>query len=181
VGALEEICLIEAKLKGFDDLLKNLEIMKTEAGLKGARTAGRKAAIVIRDAAIENAKQIDDPQSAEDISKNIVVQFGKAFANTGDVTFRVGVMGGAKTYANTKGNVRAGKAGKSYATGGDKSNPGGDTFYWRFIEFGTSKLPARPFMLPALRDNIGKATQVFITEYDKILERTAKKLKKNEL
>jgi hypothetical protein len=36
-------------------------------------------------------------------------------------------------------------------------------------------------MLPALRDNIGKATQVFITEYDKILERTAKKLKKNEL
>ena len=157
--------MIEAKMKGFDDLLKNIEIMKTEAGLKGARTAGRKAAIVIRDAAISNAQQIDDPQTSEDISKNIVVQVGKSFKHTGDVTFRVGVMGGAKTFKE--------KLGKK-----DKQNPGGNTSYWRHIELGTSKVSARPFMLPALRDNIGKATQVFIDEYDKILERTAAKLKK---
>jgi len=29
-------------------------------------------------------------------------------------------------------------------------NKGGDTFYWRFLEFGTKSIKARPFMRPAM-------------------------------
>ena len=54
---------------------------------------------------------------------------------------RVGVLGGAKNYA-AYGEIVTGRSAKG--------NPGGDTFYWRFLEFGTSKMRARPFMRPAM-------------------------------
>lgn len=42
---------------------------------------------------------------------------------------RVGILGGARDM---------GKYGEFKGAG--KDNPGGDTFYWRFREFGTSKM-----------------------------------------
>jgi HK97 gp10 family phage protein len=35
----------------------------------------------------------------------------------------------------------------------------GDLYYFRFLEFGTVKMPARPFIAPALSQNIQKATE----------------------
>jgi len=35
----------------------------------------------------------------------------------------------------------------------------GDLYYGRFFEFGTVKMPARPFLGPALAENIGPATE----------------------
>jgi HK97 gp10 family phage protein len=35
---------------------------------------------------------------------------------------------------------------------------GKDAFYGRFVEFGTVKMPPRPFMAPALSENIQPAT-----------------------
>jgi len=149
------------KLEGVDNLLKNLKMLKSDVQLKTARAAGRKAAVVIRDAARENAARIDDSETAENIAKNIVVkQVTKELKTSGDVKFVVGVQGGA---ASRKGN---------------ESNPGGNTSYWRFIEFGTSKVAARPFMLPALRDNIGSATDTFMREFDAGINRALKRMKK---
>ena len=54
-------------------------------------------------------------------------------------------------YAATKENVRRGRAGKSYMM-----DP--PTFYWKFNELGTVKQPAKPFIEPALRDNISQVT-----------------------
>ncbi len=51
----------------------------------------------------------------------------RRFAEPAIQHFVSGVMGGAGQYANTKANVRKGRAGKSYNTAGDKGNPGGDT------------------------------------------------------
>ena len=34
---------------------------------------------------------------------------------------------------------------------------GTDAFYWTFVEFGTSKMPARPFLRPAFEENKGPA------------------------
>jgi HK97 gp10 family phage protein len=48
-------------------------------------------------------------------------------------------------------------------------------FYWRFLEFGTSKMRARPFMRPALQENVGRATDVAVGELNKALDRLAKK------
>jgi hypothetical protein len=75
----------------------------------------------------EAALRIDDPTTAEVIAKNVSVRWSsKRFNSTGDLAFRVGVLGGARQYGNTKENVRKGRVGASYKTGGDKGNPGGD-------------------------------------------------------
>lgn len=41
------------------------------------------------------------------------------------------------------------RKGKKYQKQGKKGNLSQDAFYARFVEFGTSKMPARPFMRPA--------------------------------
>jgi HK97 gp10 family phage protein len=132
--------MIEGKIQGLDNALKNMEIMRTDAGLRAARLAGRRAINIVRDAAIANAMMLDDPESKEEIWKNISVKYdGRALKRTGDLRFSVGVLGGAKKSEN-------------------KNNPGGDTWYWRFLEFGVPSrgIAPKPFLRPALKDNIRK-------------------------
>lgn len=169
----------EFKLEGLDSLLGKLESISYDMKKKGGRAALRKAAAAISAKVVAGAKRVDDSGTAEDISKNISIRWnGRMFKRTGDLGFRVGVLGGARQYANTRDNVRAGKAGKAYKTPGSKENPGGDTWYWRFVEFGTSKVAARPFMRPALAESIAEATAVFISEYEKAIDRAIKRAAK---
>lgn len=171
------------QLNGIESLLGKLDAVKQETKYKGGRAALRKAAQIVRDAARQNAAAIDDPTTSEQISKNIVERWnGRLFKSSGDLGFRVGVLGGARQYANTGENRRKGRVGAEYKTDGDKSNPGGDTFYWRFVEFGTEKSPARPFMRPAMEQNISAATDAFIAEYEKAIDRAIKRgIKKGDL
>ena len=81
---------------------------------------------------------------------------------------------GSKSYADTTENKRMGRVGKSYKTGGDKDNPGGDTWYWRLIEFGTVKMPAKPFMRPAIAAKEQEAAAVFISTFKKLLDKAVK-------
>lgn len=89
--------------------------------------------------------------------------------------FRVGVLGGARQYATTRENVRRGRAGQFYSTGGDTGNPGGDTFHWRFLEFGTERAAAKPFMRPAIGQAGQQAVNTFISEYQKSLDRAIRR------
>lgn len=169
----------EFEIQGLDALLAKLDGIKQDAKLKGGRFALRKAANLVAAKAKEGAARLNDPQTSEEIVKNVAVRWnGQRFKNTGDLAFRVGILGGARQYSNTKDNVRKGRAGQTYLTGGDKSNPGGDTFYWRFLEFGTEKAAAKPFMRPALENNIQAATNEFVTEYGKSIDRAIKKAAK---
>lgn len=153
--------MIDFKLEGTENLLKNLKTLESDVQLKTARAAGRKAANVIRDAAKSNASQIDDPETANSIADNIAVQFvAKDFKQTGDLKFKIGVRGGARKRSD------------------NEKNPGGDTFYWRFIEFGTRYVPARPFLRPAMRDNVDRATNTFILEFNKGINRAINRMKK---
>lgn len=152
---------VQFKIEGADNLRKNLKMLAGDVQLKTAWSAGKKAANVIRDAAKANASRIDDPESPNSIAKNIAIQRNtRRFKRTGDISFRIGVRGGAKSKES------------------NEKNPGGDTFYWRFIELGTRKVSARPFMQPALRDNIANATNTFAREFDKGINRAIKRMKK---
>lgn len=162
----------EFKIEGLDAVIKKMRALPVDVRMKGARFAGRKAANLIRNAAVENASKINDPATREEIAKNIAVRFStKESKRTGDVMFRVGVMGGARQYANTKENVRKRRAGATYNTDGSSGNPGGDTFYWRFVELGTQKVGARPFMQPALANNTAAATTEFTNQLNGWLDR----------
>jgi HK97 gp10 family phage protein len=159
----------EFQIQGLDEVLAKMRALGPGLSAKGSRTAMRKAANVVRDAAKANAAKLDRPETPNRIADNIAVQFAaRTQKTTGDVMMRVGVRGGAKQYANTRENRGSGRVGKTYATGGS-------TFYWRFLEFGTSKMPARPFMRPALQENVGRATEVAVAELNKAIDRQIKK------
>lgn len=153
-----------------DRLSTLVDKVQKKAATKSARTAMQ----IVRKAAIRNAMQLDDPKTPERIWRNIVVQAAPRLGKrNGGVAMRVGVRGGARQYGNTRENRRKGRVGATYATAGDKTNPGGDTWYWRLVEFGTAKTRARPFLTPALSANVQTVTDAVIgnmgKEIDKIL------------
>lgn len=160
------------QLTGLADVLENFKKLRTSAQKKHTRKAARQAMNIAKDAARNNAKGIDDPATKEKIFKNIVVkEKNKGKKNPTDIVMAVGIKGGS--YANNKQNRRSGRAGQDNENVGNASNPGGDTFYWRYLEFGTATNPAVPFMRPALADNtdqvIDRFADVFSEEVKKEL------------
>lgn len=167
----------EYKMEGLEAIQQKIDAIKASAtniesgeSERGVKLGLRKAANHIRDQVKANAERLDDPNTPENIAANISVRWdGKHFRRTHDPKFRVGVRGGAKGYAKASGEMK----------GKGKDNPGGDTFYWRFIEFGTEKIPARPFLRPALRSGSQEAIKIFIENYKKSLDRSLRELSRN--
>jgi HK97 gp10 family phage protein len=150
---------ISVKMTGIDELSKKLEGLKYDVQKKGGRFALRKAAQVVRDAARQNAQAVDDSATGRSIAKNITEKWnGRLNKQTGDLGFRVGVQGGAKL---PKDNVDEGA--------------GGPTPHFRLLEFGTEKMAARPFFSRALPENAQKATDVFIDQFGRAIDRALKK------
>ena len=147
---------IEYKWEGLEPLLAKLKSVSDDAKYKGGRFALRKAANVIAAKVKENAQRVDDPATPDSIPVNATVRWSsRIFRSTGDLGFRVGIQGGAR-----KGN---------------KAGPGGATYYWRFLEFGTQHMQAKPFFRTALSDNTDKAKDTFVTEYIKAIDRAIKR------
>ena len=142
---------VELNIQGMDQLKRKLDQLSNPKKAKQiARKAGRQAMNLVRDAARTNAKAIDDPETREKIHKNIVTQGGKS-RNSNEIVIRVGVKGGA------------GRNQHSVSTAGLS---GGDTRHFRYIEFGTSKIPATPFLRPSLSQNLDKVTTKFVQVFD---------------
>lgn len=153
----------KVKMTGLDQLTAKLEGLKYDVAKKGGRFALRKAAQVVRNAARANAQRVDDSDTGRSIAKNITEKWGSRFnKSTGDLMFRVGVNQGA--VLPKKGEQ-------------PDLSAGGPTPHWRLLEFGTEKMAARPFFAKALPDNAQQATNVFISEYIRAIDRALKKAK----
>ena len=136
----------EFKIEGMEQFQRKIEKLTNPKKAKSiARKAARQAMNIVRDAARSNAKAIDDTETSEMIQKNIAVQGGKT-SNSNEIRIRVGVRGGASRNQH------------SVSTSGLS---GGDTRHWRYVEFGTSKTKAQPYMRPVLESNIQNATDAF--------------------
>lgn len=147
------------KMTGVDELAKKLEGLRYDVQKKGGRFALRKAAQVVRDAARQNAQAVDSSATGRSIARNITEKWnGRLNKQTGDLGFRVGVQGGARI---PKDNVDEGA--------------GGPTPHFRLLEFGTEKMAARPFFARALPENAQKATDVFIDQFGRAIDRALKK------
>ncbi|WP_271407638.1 HK97-gp10 family putative phage morphogenesis protein [Pseudomonas sp. Q1-7] len=154
----------EVDLKGLDKIVKKLRELGPKVERSALRRASRKAMNIVRDAARAKVKTADDPATAENIAKNIVVQESSRRSKTvGGVVMRVGVLGGARD-TNLGGLVGVKNL---------KDNPGGDTWYWRFLEFGTEQQAAQPFMRPALEENTDNVTDTMAVELNKALDKLA--------
>lgn len=156
--------MAEVTFTGLPELLAKLDGLKQDVKLRGGRFALRKAAQVVAKQVKQNAQRINDPKSAADIAKNVAERWNaRLFKRTGDLGFRVGIMGGAG--GNKKGSELSG-------------NPGGDTRHWRHVEFGTEKTRAQPFIRRAGEESAQAATDEFVTQYGKAIDRALKKARK---
>lgn len=147
----------EFKITGLEPVLAKMREVTAQVTLKAVRGSASKAMRIVRDAARANARRIDDPTSAADIAKNIAVST-KVYPRLGEVRSRVGVRGGARPDSPRNPDPK-------------------NTGHWRFIELGTSELPARPFMRPALENNIDKVVSTFVADLNTNIDRVAAKSK----
>ena len=175
--------VVQVTMEGLEQLLGKFDIITYEVKRKTGRSALRKAAQLVANKVRESADRLNDPKTSEEIKKNVAVRWNnKAFKANGDLGFRVGILGGAKApggrWKKTDRRSKTTVADMGELPGKGKANPGGDTYYWRFIEFGTKDIPAHPFMRPALASSVNAATAMFISEFDKGITRAIKRAAK---
>ena len=156
---------MQVKIDGLDQVMKRLETMGPELRKKGLRTAMRAAANTVKKSA-----QAKAPVDTGAMRKNITIQAASRTAKrVGGVAFRVGVKGGALAPGS---KVRYGRSRKGKKGG---QAEGGSTWYFRLVELGTSKMPARPFLQPALRDNVSKIIGQVASDINTALDKMAAK------
>lgn len=135
--------------RGVVDKLKTLGPKLEKKYLNKAMRTG---ANIVKKAAQTRAKQFDDPKTPMKVWKEIAAYTdSKLGKQNGGVAIVIGVKGGARRYKNNSYNRSKQRVGQTYM------GPG-MVYYWRFLEFGTSKMKAQPFLRPALANNVGKVT-----------------------
>lgn len=140
--------VVTYKIEGLVELGRRLEQIKTRHAQKIIRSAVTAGARVIVLDARRRA-----PVKTGALKKSIESLRDKQNSGPG-VEFRaVSVFKVPGVYAKTKENVRKGRAGKTYL-----QDP--PTFYWKFNELGTVRQPARPFIQPALSENVDRIISV---------------------
>lgn len=139
--------MIQINTKLVFDFDKAFDKLTEAAGENTLRAAGFAGASVFRDEVVREA-----PKDTGFLSENVGVVRDKSQSDKAVVqTYLVKILKIKQKYANTKYNVRKRKVGKTYTTT--------NAFYWRFFEFGTSKMPAKPFLRPSFEAKKGEAMQ----------------------
>lgn len=139
---------ITIKVDGLQELAQAMKKLDDLTQKKVVRSMGNAGAQLVKRDAVARA-----PEDTGLLKANIVVV--RLRRTNLAVEYAVMIRRVQHTYANTKANIRAGKAKKIYLAEGP-------AYYGRFIEFGTVKMAPRPFLRPALEGNIGAATRAMV-------------------
>jgi HK97 gp10 family phage protein len=163
--------MFELNAPELEDLLKNLRQFTPKLQRRGLTQALRKGARpIVKDARARLAKHIaktDQSQSTGALSKAITTRVNPRLGRReGGSALSIGIRGGAKEYVSNRQNRKLGRVGQSYEQGGNQ-------FYFRFLEFGTSKMHARPFLTPALAENVYDTQTNIAMEIRKAIDRIA--------
>lgn len=129
---------IDFTVLGLDELSKKLKEMPVKLARNGLRAAVNAGAEVIRKDAMTRV-----PVLTGRLKKALYKKQIREKSSASQQTFFVGVRNGKKYKKADK-----------------------DAYYWRFLEFGTSKLPAKPFLRPAFDSKKNQA----VTEIAKKLK-----------
>lgn len=143
-----------------DGLLLQLKSLPVKVQRKVVASAMRKGAAIVRKAAQTKAKTFDRAETPNKVWKEVTVRTNSRLGRQNNgYALSVGVKGGARRYTNNAKNRRQGRVGATY------EGPG-KVYYWRFLEFGTQKMKAQPFMRPALSENVEQVMDVVAAELD---------------
>lgn len=167
---------ITLNVQGLDGVMQTLQSLPPEIVSKRGgpvKLALAKAARVIRDQARQNVSagvSARGNQSTGLLAKNIIVTRGrKGPVGSKGERYLVRVKPKVAKYAANRRNVRSGRAGKVYLAEGP-------AYYGRFLEYGTSKMPAYPWLRPAVKQKGQQAIEVFTSDLNRRIEATVKKL-----
>jgi HK97 gp10 family phage protein len=156
----------EIKLEGFKELADALAKLPRELADKELRNATSRAAATVRNEArrIAIAKGFNP---AGKVVRNIYVGRDRQYDSG------VGRMG-ARYYVTVRSGVRRFKNKKTGQWTKDYSK---DAFYWRFHEFGTKFLTARPFLRPAFDSTMNQSIDAIRKRITLGLSKLAKQAK----
>ena len=158
---------VTVKLEGVDALNKALAEATKQIRTKAVRSALRKAGQVISKEAKQAAPVLSAPTKTRKpgtVKKAIAVRASKFARQAGNegVFINVRPLRGSR-------QKTLGKAGAK--------NPN-DPFYWRFVEFGTVKMKARPFLSPAAESKGNEAIKTFMDSVIPQIEKLNAKAKR---
>lgn len=168
------------RIEGLEGVLATLRQLPAEVVSKNGgpvRAALRKAALVIQRQAQANVdKIVADPNIGGRASKSsgalrdaITSKRVRMPAGVKGERFWVGIAPLKKKYADTKQNRRKQRVGKSYVV----LPP---AYYAWFLERGTERQGAKPFMRPAFEARKGEAVAIFTRELPVAIDRIVKRL-----
>lgn len=136
----------EMRLDGLKELQSTLKDLPDRIGNNVMRSALRAGAQVIRKEAQQRVPVLQDevPHRKRATVKN-AIRIRRSRRDKVGLFVGVKPLKGAQIAAFKKGG------------GGKGSNNPNDPFYWTFLEFGTAKMAARPFLRPAFETKKGEA------------------------
>lgn len=144
------------QIKGLRELAKALNELPDRVARNGLRVAVYAAAKVVRDEAKRRT-----PMATGTLRRAVIMKHIPELSGRARQTFFVTV-----------------RHGKKYRNQGKKKNLSQDAWYWRFVEFGTSKMPARPFLRSALEAKRHEAVYAMKERLAQRIEEEAKKARK---
>lgn len=157
-----------AEIQGVDELLKNFRALHDDLKMKAASAAVAGGARLVANEAKKNA-QSQGLELSGALLENIAIKREKTGRDK--IQYNVGVRHGSKS-KNARKIVQ-------YRYTRKVVTYENDPFYWWFHEFGTSKMPARPFMRPAFEANVEKIKQTMANRLRSSIERFKKKYGRN--
>lgn len=181
--------MFEIKVNNLDQVLDRMKDFTAQVQKRVTTTAARNAMRPVAALAKSNLRaqisKTEDSQSTGALLNAIVVRNNpRQGKRQGGVVMQVGIEGGAKQYVDSSRNrarvIKRGKRKGIFIPGrvGESYEQGGNQFYFRFLEFGTSKMAARPFLRPALAKNTQRTNQIFVDEMNKGIDRALRRMKK---
>ena len=154
------------QVQGLDQLAKALRELPQRVARNGLRAAVYAGAKVIRDEAKLQAPVATGAMGPNQpppgtLKRSVIMKQIPELSGAQKQTFFVTV-----------------RHGKKYRKQGKKGNLSQDAWYWRFVEFGTVKMSARPFLRPAFDMKKHEAVTAIKTRLAQRIEQAAQELKK---
>ena len=128
---------LRVRVDGLEELKRELEALSSDMSRKVLRSATGAAAQVIRKAARDLV-----PVDSGKLRKAIYIKHMRELSSSTQQEYYISVRNGPRE----RRKIRAGGSGI-------------DAWYWKMVEFGTSKMPAKPFIRPAYESKKSEALE----------------------
>lgn len=161
------------QLLGADEVRRALRALPEEVQKRELADASRAGALVIRDDIRPRVPILAEPH----VDRRPGAVRDAVRATRGK---RTGSYGQAFVYVRTL-TARAVAGWKKKNRGKRSAQNPDDPFYWRFLEFGTSKMAARPFFRPGFDSAAPKAAQAIVDALRTGVARAAEKVRGKSL